>query len=229
MSRSNKLWALIPVLMLVLIACSSSNAPRLRIQIPRRAEVRLADFDGIVLTNFLIQSEDESDSKKPDLDFDLNQDMIDYLSNELEIELEEDVKNQTLELEDAALFEDEKFWQAFSQNGKKELIISGTMQYGQETRKALISKEKRQHETPFPDRQRLQTRKFYTLNMHVYIIDSQSGLNLYNQTFKETRAYSNPNQTAQFAFYDLLYEVKEKLFREIMGGEKIQQRYLIIH
>lgn len=217
------------MLVLALAACSSSNATRLRIQIPRRAEVRLADFDGIAMTNFLIQSDDEADAKKVELDFDLNQELIDYLSNELKIELEEDVDIHTLNLEDEALFEDEQFWQNFSKDGKKVLIISGTMQYGQETRKALISKEKRQHETPFPQPERLQTRKFYTLNMHIHILDSESGVNLYNQTFKETRAYSNPNQTAQFAFYDLLYEIKEKLFREMMGGEKIQERYLIIH
>lgn len=217
------------MLVLALAACSSSNATRLRIQIPRRAEVRLADFDGIAMTNFLIQSDDEADAKKVELDFDLNQELIDYLSNELKIELEEDVDIHTLDLEDEALFEDEQFWQNFSKDGKKVLIISGTMQYGQETRKALISKEKRQHETPFPQPERLQTRKFYTLNMHIHILDSESGVNLYNQTFKETRAYSNPNQTAQFAFYDLLYEIKEKLFREMMGGEKIQERYLIIH
>lgn len=217
------------MLVLALAACSSSNATRLRIQIPRRAEVRLADFDGIAMTNFLIQSDDEADAKKVELDFDLNQELIDYLSNELKIELEEDVDIHTLNLEDEALFEDEQFWQNFSKDGKKVLIISGTMQYGQETRKALISKEKRQHETPFPSPERLQTRKFYTLNMHIHILDSESGVNLYNQTFKETRAYSNPNQTAQFAFYDLLYEIKEKLFREMMGGEKIQERYLIIH
>jgi hypothetical protein len=227
MPQSNKWWAL--VLVLALAACSSSNATRLRIQIPRRAEVRLADFDGIAMTNFLIQSDDEADAKKVELDFDLNQELIDYLSNELKIELEEDVDIHTLNLEDEALFEDEQFWQNFSKDGKKVLIISGTMQYGQETRKALISKEKRQHETPFPQPERLQTRKFYTLNMHIHILDSESGVNLYNQTFKETRAYSNPNQTAQFAFYDLLYEIKEKLFREMMGGEKIQERYLIIH
>ncbi len=217
------------MLVLALAACSSSNATRLRIQIPRSAEVRLADFDGIVMTNFLILSDEKADTKKEELDFDLNQEMIDYLSNEVKIELEEDVEIQSLELKDEALFKDEKFWQNLSPAGKKLLIISGTMQYGEETRKALISKEKRQQETPFPDPERLQTRKFYSLEMHFHLLDSESGIELYDQTIKETRAYSNPNQTAQFAFYDLLYEIKEKLFKEMMGGERMQERYLIIH
>ena len=95
-------------------------------------------------------------------------------------------------------------------------------------RKALISRKRREIEDPFPARKNLATRKFYTLDMHIHALDSETGTPVYDRKFKESRAYTNPNQTALFAFYDLAFEVKEKFFREITGGERLQVRYLII-
>ncbi len=223
MLRSNRgLW---PICLLALLAvswsCSSADHYRLRLRIPRRADVRLADFDGVVVADFFLKSEVE--------DFDLNQEIRDYLSTELAVELETQVDLLSVPLADESVFEDQAFWKNLELDKKKAVIFSGTAEFSGETRKALVRKGRRQHETPFPEQENMKTRKFYSLNMQIHIIDSESGISLYSQQFKETRAYTNPNQTAYFAFFDLAFQVKEKLFREIMGGEKIQDRYLIIH
>jgi hypothetical protein len=206
---------------LLTASCSGTDYFRLRLRIPRRADVRLADFDGVVVADFLLKSEVEG--------FDLNRELRDYLSTELAVELETQVDLKEAPFEDEAVFEDPEFWKGLDLESKKAVIFSGTVEYSEETRKALIQKKGKEQETPFPDREHMKTRKFYSLNMTVHIIDSESGINLYSQEFKEQRAYSNPNQTAYFAFFDLAFQIKEKLFREIMGGDKIQDRYLIIH
>ncbi len=219
-SRNRWLW-LVGLAVLLGASCSGTDYFRMRLRIPRRADVRLADFDGIVVADFILKSEVEG--------FDLNRELRDYLSTELAVELETPVDLHTAPIEDEAVFEDQDFWKNLDLDKKKAVIFSGTVEYAEETRKALVHKKGREQETPFPDRDYMKTQKFYSLNMTVHIIDSESGINLFNQEFKEQRAYSNPNQTAYFAFFDLAFQVKEKLFREIMGGDKIQDRYLIIH
>lgn len=223
MPRSNR-WIL-PACLLALMtgfcSCTSTDYFRLRLRIPRRADVRLADFDGVVVSDFLMKSEVEG--------FDLNREILDYLSTELAVELETQVVLLSAPIADESVFEDQAFWKNLELDKKKAVIFSGTAEFTEETRKALVRKGRREHETPFPEQEKMKTRRFYSLNMQIHIMDSESGIRLYNQEFKETRAYSNPNQTAYFAFFDLAFQVKEKLFREIMGGEKIQDRYLIIH
>ncbi|MCK4429779.1 MAG: hypothetical protein KAW19_00605, partial [Candidatus Aminicenantes bacterium] len=65
------------------------------------------------------------------------------------------------------------------------------------------------------------------LNIDIYIIEAQSGKTLYKRNFKETKSYKNPNQTAFFAFFDLMQSVKDKLLRNLFGESRIQERYII--
>jgi hypothetical protein len=221
MKRLKNNWWLI-LLLLITQACSSDEFFRVRIRIPRRAEVALANYEGIVITDFFLKTEFE--------DFDLNYELKEYFASELEVELDESVRREDIKIPDEGHFEDQEFWTSLSFDEDEKprfVILSGTAEYSQEIRKALISKEKQQFEDPFPNQQRLATRKFYTLEMSVRIINSETGEVTYSQDFKESKSYTNPNQTAYFALFDLAFLVKEKLFREIMGGERFQQRYLI--
>ncbi len=210
---------LLILILLLTQACAPDEYYRVRIRIPRRAEIQLAEFEGIVITDFLTKSEFE--------DFDLSKELKEYFAGELEVELNESVQRENIEVSDEESFEDQKFWKTLPIEMQKSVIFSGTAEYSQETRKALISKDKDQFEDPFPSQERLATRKFYTLQMNIRIINSETGDVTYSQDFKESKSYTNPNQTAYFALFDLAYLVKEKLFREIMGGERFQQRYLL--
>ncbi|NOR14157.1 MAG: hypothetical protein GQ544_00475 [Candidatus Aminicenantes bacterium] len=210
---------LLILILLLAHACTSDEYYRVRIRIPRRAEVQLAEFKGIVITDFLIKTEFE--------DFNLSEELKEYFAGELEVELDKSVQRENFVAPDEESFEDQEFWKTLPLEAHKSLIFSGTAEYSQETRKALISKDKEQFEDPFPSQERLATRKFYTLQVNIRIINSETGEVTYSQDFKESKSYTNPNQTAYFALFDLAYLVKEKLFREIMGGERFQQRYLI--
>ncbi len=207
------------LILLLTQACTPDEYYRVRIRIPRRAEVQLAEFEGIVITGFLMKTEFE--------DFNLSEELKEYFAGELEVELDESVRRENIVVPDEESFENQEFWKTLPLETKKTVIFSGTAEYSQETRKALISKDKDQFEDPFPSQERLATRKFFTLQMNIRIINSETGEITYSQDFKESKSYTNPNQTAYFALFDLAFLVKEKLFREIMGGERFQQRYLI--
>jgi hypothetical protein len=59
------------------------------------------------------------------------------------------------------------------------------------------------------------------------MIDAKTGEILYTRNFKQTKHYINPNQTAYFAFFDLIQIVKTKLFQAFLGEELLQERYLL--
>jgi len=94
------------------------------------------------------------------------------------------------------------------------------------SRKAIVQTKKKADETFSRDRA-IEERRFYTINLNFYFIDAQTGEVLYTQAFKETQGYKNPKQTGAFAFYDLADTVKGKLFNNVLGTARIQQRYLI--
>lgn len=215
------------LLALLLAACSTTDYYRTPIRIPRQAEVKLAEYESIVFTNFFLPpAADEENTNE--LDFDLSREIQEYFTNELEVALERQVDRVSLSIEDEEAFQNPDFWKKQGPEDTKALIISGTAGFAEETRKALISRKRKEMDDPFPARKNLATRKFYTLNMHIHVLDSETGAPLFDRKFKESRAYTNPNQTALFAFYDLAFEVKEKFFREVTGGDRLQNRYLII-
>jgi hypothetical protein len=189
--------------------------------------VNLSEYEAIVFASFFLPEEADLDDPKK-LEFDLDEEIQEYFSTELGVALERQVETAPLAIETEDAFQDPDFWRKQGPEDAKALIISGTAGFTEETRKALISRKRKEMDDPFPARKNLETRKFYTLNMHIHVFDSESGAPLYDRKFKESRAYTNPNQTALFAFYDLAFQVKEKFFREITGGERLQNRYLII-
>ena len=182
--------------------------------------VQMNEFDEVIVTDFVLRNQVE--------DFDLNQELVAYLSTEMGMEVRADVTTKALEIEDEASFEDEEFWQNLALSPEKAILVSGSVEYTHETRKALLAKDRKQFEDPFPSARELTARKFYTLVLDLYLIDSETGKILFKQEFNETKSYSNPNQTSYFAFFDLVYSVREKLFRQLFGSERLQERYLIV-
>lgn len=216
-TKRNKLFLLLGLLFF--LSCSSGEHLKLRIEIPRKAPVQLDGFDELVVTNFLVKKEAE--------DFDMNKELSDFFSAELGQKLEQKISSKVLTFENDEVFHNKEFWQALFPDRKGSVLFTGSLEYTQETRKAIKSLEKRQFETPFPEESRIDARKFYSLNIQIYIIDPQTGEALFEKDFKESKSYKNPNQTAHFAFIDLIQAVKDKLFRQLLGEEQVQERYLI--
>ncbi len=204
---------------LFLISCGTGEHLRVRIQMPRKSAIDLKSYEEITITNFIVKEEAK--------DFDLNKELKEYFTVEFGQKIKNKVSSTDVALQNEDVFQDKTFWQNVSPDKKGTLFFTGSMEYSEEIRKAIKSARKRRFDQPFPEESRIEQRRFYSLSLRIFFIDTQSGEVLYTRTFKESKAYKNPNQTAYFAFYDMMLSVRDKLFLQIAGGEQIQERYLI--
>jgi hypothetical protein len=201
------------------ISCSSDNYLKVQLDIPGRTPFDLETYDAVILTDFLI--------KENVKDFDLNKELRDYFDLELSTSFGVTVEHKEDYVPTEEALKSEEGWKSLKPSEAKGIILTGTASYSQEVRKALLAQGRRRFEDPFPNKTTLAQRKFYALDMELYLIDAETGKTVYKRTFKETKADKNPNQTAPFAFFQLVQRVKEKLFDSITGETRLQERYLI--
>lgn len=206
--------------LLLFTSCVSESHLNIRIEAPGKSVLDLDRFSEIFVTDFLIKSQAKG--------LDLNTEIIDYFSSELGTHFKGKISTKKITMEKEEVFKNEDFWKNLSADKENTLLLTGSIQYKEEVRKAVLGKRKKDSEDPFQPERTLTERRFYLLNLDLYLIDGKTGKALYKKSFKESRNYKNPKQTAYFAFFDLIKAVKEKLFRDILGERKIQQRYLII-
>ncbi len=216
--KKNSLTVLI--CLVALSSCVTTEYWKMKIEIPRRTELDLEAFDSIVITPFLVEKEVE--------DFDLIKEIGDYFEGMLNRKTEVAVTTRDIPVKNEDQFESSDFWKNQESDGESTLFLTGSAQYTSETRKALLKRAKKRYEDPFPTEAKLEQRKFYTLNMNLFLIDAQSGKAVYKIEFKETKGYENPNQTSYFAFFDLIQKIQEKLLRSVLGLKQVQERYLVI-
>ncbi|MBD3413319.1 MAG: hypothetical protein GF421_02680 [Candidatus Aminicenantes bacterium] len=202
-----------------LVTCSTTSHLEIRTDLNKKPKLPLDQFDEIRITDFL--------EKEETAEFDINKEIKDYFAQEIKVRTEQKVNLDTISPDNENRFEDKDFWVRSSDKEKKGVYFTGSIEYKAEVRKALI-KDKKKFEDPFQEEDRFVQRKQYSLLFNLYMIDSQSGEVLYKRTFNETKSYENPNQTAYFAFYDLIYGVKEKIFRDVFKVKTLQRRYLLI-
>ncbi len=200
-------------------SCASNEYWKLRIDVPRKIAFDLDQYNEVVITNFLIKEETK--------DFSLNQELVDYFSFAIGQNFKGKVSIKEITFEEEP-FKNEAFWKNLLPDRKKAILFTGGAQYTEEIRKAILQKQKDRFEDPFVSKKRsLAERRFYTLNLDLYIFDAKTGKALYKRNFKESKGFENPKQTAPFAFFELIQRVKAKFFRNILGVASIQERYLI--
>jgi hypothetical protein len=204
---------------MALCACSGGRHWKVRVEMPRAISFELERFQELVVTDFHIKTERK--------DMDLNKEMVEYLSFEFGQNIAAPVSTKEIDMTSEDIFKDESFWRDLPTEQDEAIILTGSVDYKSEIRKALVDEEKRQFEDPFPRQSGLEERKFYTLFFDLYMIDAKTGEILYTRNFKQTKHYANPNQTAYFAFFDLITIVKDKLFQAFLGEELLQERYLL--
>lgn len=208
------------ICLVVLSSCVTTEYWKMKIEIPRRTELDIEAFDSVIITPFLVDKEFE--------EFDLRKEISVFFEGMLKRKTKNTVTTRDVPLENVAQFESLDFWKKQEPDSKNTLFLSGTAQYTEETRKALLKRAKKRYEDPFPAEARLEQRKFYNFNMTLFLIDAKSGEVVFKKEYKETKSYNNPNQTSYYAFFDLLQQIQEKLLRSILGLEQVQERYLVI-
>lgn len=214
--KKNK--AVLILLLFFFLSCSSVNYFRVNVEVPGKPLFDINRFDEIIVTNFFIQRERE--------DFNLNEELVNYFTTQMKQSFNTEVSSRRVALSDEELFNDTAYWKNLQTDSRETVFFTGTVDYLEEVRKAIIQTKKKADET-FQRDKAIEERRFYTLTINFYLIDAQTGEVLFTKALKETRAYNNPNQTAAFAFFDLADIVKSKFFSTVLGTVKTQQRYLI--
>ncbi len=207
------------LVLLFLYSCNSASHTKLRIDIPRQPTLDLGKFNEIIMVDFQLMNEIK--------EFDIQQEVFDYFKSSFSQEPGKEISRKSISFPETGPFENEKFWKDLAPDSEASVFFSGSIEYTHETRKALVEKRKKQFEEPFSSAGKLVTQKFFTLKTDIYFIDSTTGKILLKNTFQETQSYKNPNQISYYAFFDLIYVIKEKLFRQILGRELLQERYLL--
>jgi hypothetical protein len=208
------------LILLYFASCSSANYTRVAVQVPLKTVLDINQFDEIIVSDFLIKKEPEG--------FDLNQELVTFFTTEMTQSVKGRVSRRSLSLENEELFKNASFWKELLSGSQKTVLFTGIAEYTQEIRKAVLQTKKKRSDDTFSRDRAIEERRFYTLNLSLYLIDSQTGETLYTQTFKETQGYKNPKQIGPFAFFDLAEKAKGKFFSQILSGVRAQQRFLII-
>jgi hypothetical protein len=218
--KMKKINIILILTILFSISCASDKYLKLRMEVPYKTMFDLDKFSEVIVTNFLIKEETE--------DLDLNKELVDYFSFEIGQNFKGEISSEIITFDEEEPFKNEAFWKNLLSDQREVILFTGGAQYTEEIRKAILEKKKSRFEDPFTSQKRsLAERRFYTLNLDLYIIDAKTGKTLYTRTFKETKGYENPKQTASFAFFELIQRVKKKFFRNVLGEASIQERYLI--
>lgn len=217
MKKNKLLFALI---LLYLASCSSVNYTKVAVQVPVKAVLDINQFDEIVVSDFLI--------KKAPKDFDLNQELVTFFSTEMTQSIKGKVSRRRVSLDNEELLKNASFWKELLSDSQKTALFTGIAEYTEEIRKAIVRTKSKRSDDAFSREGAVEERRFYTLQLSLFLIDSQTGETLYTQAFRETQSYKNPKQIGHFAFFDIAEKVKAKFFDQILGRLNTQQRYLIL-
>jgi hypothetical protein len=201
-------------------SCASLYNLKVNVELPGVSTLDLDQFKEVVISDFLVE--------KATQDFDINQELVDLFSVELSKHFAGKVTSKDISWEEKDVFQKEDFWKNLLPDPEEVLILTGSVQYSEEIRKAILEDYSEGTEGFYSKEKGIAQRKFYTLNLHLYLIKAKTGEILYTRDFKESRGYRNPKQTANFAFFDLMEMVRGKFVRNVLGEKKLEQRYLIL-
>lgn len=208
-------------LLVLLAACRGGDTYRkIRVELPAYSPLHPEQFEQAIFSGFLV-------AKEPD-GLDLNKEIAEYFGPDFEKKLHFRVTVQRVALESEELFRKPDFWRSLAQGSGRVLYVTGKAELTRETRKAILGRAKTDAEDPLAQQRGIAERTLFSLSLHLYLIRGDSGEVVLDRDFKETKAYTNPKQRADFAFYDLAQRVRAKLFRPILSEERMQERYLLL-
>jgi hypothetical protein len=192
---------------------------KVKIEIPTVTAIELDQYQEIILIPFLKENE------VPGMD--LAQIVETYLSSELALKFKGKISAKNISVGKEELFKSADYWKEAAAGLKDALFLAGKVRLDEDLRKAFLEKKDIRGENPFVSDKKWAERKNFTLNLQVYLIKAETGEILSDKTYKEVISYADSKQPASFALYELLHRVKLKLFAALLGGQKIEQRYLL--
>jgi hypothetical protein len=208
-------------LLAILAACGGGDIYRkIRVEIPAYSSLHPDEFEQVVFSGFLVAKEPEG--------LDLNKEISEYFGPEFERKLHFRVAVQRFALESEEVFRKPDFWRSLAPGPGRILYVTGKAEFARETRKAILGRTKTDAEDPLAQQRGIVERTLFSLSLHLYLIRGDSGEVVLDRDFKESKAYTNLKQRADFAFYELAQRIKAKLFRPILGEERMQERYLLL-
>lgn len=202
-------------------ACGATDTYRkIRVEIPAYSDFRLDQFRELAVATFLTGQETAG--------LDLDKEVGDYFAPEFKRKFHGRVTRRTVSLTNEDAFRNPEFWQSLEPQGEGVLFLTGKASFSRDTRKAVLSRPGDPRRDELTTQRSIAERTVFNLEMTVYLIRAADGGILFQKTFKETRTYSNPRQRPDFAFYDLIQRVRQKVFRPLFGEESLQERYLLV-
>ncbi|MBN2199389.1 MAG: hypothetical protein JW747_06010 [Candidatus Aminicenantes bacterium] len=203
-----------------LSACALNPAyVRLRVEMSAAGAVRADAYREIVMAGFCI-------AEAPD-GIDLDRELSSFLEAEFKTRTRTPISLRRLAPDDEALLEKEEFWAAAAEGTEGTLFLTGKARFSQELRKALLERDAGRGEDPFVGDKEWKERRSYTLEATVMLIEGATGRPVFEKPYKETASYSNLSQPAAFALFDILQRLKIKLFSDVLGAERLEERYLL--
>ena len=204
---------------LLQLACAGESVRLVRTGIPGYTPLRSEEIGEIILTDFRVE-----ESPK---DFDLGQELGNYLYGELARKFEGKVVRRPIPAGEAGLAEDHDFWKSLPAGPGPALFLTGTVGFREQVRKALLESDPKVVDGPFRrDKAGLAEKRLFMLKVAVSLIRAGSGQVVLSKTFDETTIFYTDDVPAGFAFDELAAQFRQRLFQTFFGDPRIQERYL---
>jgi hypothetical protein len=191
-----------------------------KIDIPAVPAVKLEGVEEIAIGDFLVDT--------PSKEFEIGPAVVGYLRDAMKPEFKGRLSTIPLAWTDASQADRPAAWAGVLAEPKGKLILTGRVQYVQDVRKALVSKDRRAiDDGPFTPEKPWSERKNYELKLDIFLLRADTGEIVLKKDFLESVIVENRRQTSEFAFYELLQRARTKLFRLLFGTVRNQERYLL--
>ena len=183
------------------------------------AAVDLSPYREIIVTNFR--------QDMPPADFELDNWLVDSLANALGRIFKGSVLRQKVAWGQAARLDDPDFWRSAGAGHEGAVFLTGTVRLTGQTEKAL-RRDSIPKDSPFKLTDRgLAERSRFKAVVECVMIPAARGDIAYRETYEETRSYDVAGQSAEIAFADLFDGIMPRIFRSLLGTERLQWRYLL--
>jgi len=219
--RKSSPAALLLLAALSAAACTSEmTAEKIRVEIPAAPALKPEAVSEIVVATFWLDKEVK--------EFDLNRDLSDYLLEEFRTKYPGRVSAKPVVWTGAGMDAQPDAWRKAALGPAGAVVVTGKAAFSQETRKALLAAEKRKFDDPFEPEKRWAERRNFDLKLEVLLLKADTGEVVNRNSYQDAQNYENVKQTPAYAFHDLLDRIKPRLFRNLFGSTRVQERFLLL-